>query len=163
MTLEERIIALATAIGTDIKQINKNQGTLSSLNTTAKADIVSAINEVLTLANKPQGAQIKDTTTTTTTVWSSKKVDTQITGAIGNLRTELTAGASEALDTFKELADALDNDPSFATNVAKSLNNRVRFDEAQTLTQIQKKQACDNIGIGDPDRDFVLEYTTARG
>lgn len=47
MSLETRIVALAQAIGSDIKTLTQNQGLLSSLNTTAKASLVAAINEVV--------------------------------------------------------------------------------------------------------------------
>ena len=77
-------------------------------------------------------------------------------------------GAGTALDTLKELADALGNDPSFATTLATQIANRVRFDDAQVLTAPQKAQACDNIGAasllatGDLDRDFAAAYTAAK-
>jgi hypothetical protein len=77
-------------------------------------------------------------------------------------------GAGAALDTLKELADALNNDPSFATTIATQIANRVRFDDAQVLTAPQKAQARANIGaqsaaaIGDPDRDLVADYNTAK-
>ena len=45
MSLETRIIALAEAIGTDIKDLRTTRGTLSSLSTTAKTNLVAAINE----------------------------------------------------------------------------------------------------------------------
>lgn len=72
------------------------------------------------------------------------------------------------LDTLKELADALGNDPSFATTIATQIANRVRYDEAQVLTAPQKAQACDNIGAaslvatGNLDRDFAAAYTAAK-
>ena len=77
-------------------------------------------------------------------------------------------GAGAALDTLKELADALGNDPSFATTIATQIANRVRFDDVQVLTAPQKAQACDNIGAaslvatGDLDRDFAAAYTAAK-
>ena len=55
MTIETRLISLAQAIGTDIKTLNANQGSLSSLTTTAKLSIVSAINEVKALAQAASG------------------------------------------------------------------------------------------------------------
>jgi hypothetical protein len=80
----------------------------------------------------------------------------------------LVGGAGAALDTLKELAAALGNDPSFATTIATQIANRVRFDDAQVLTAPQKAQACDNIGAaslvatGDLDRDFAAAYTAAK-
>lgn len=59
-TLETRLRDLATAIGTQIKQlrtlINGNLADLSGLATTAKGNLVAAINEVRTLAAGKQDA-----------------------------------------------------------------------------------------------------------
>ncbi|WP_230656865.1 hypothetical protein [Psychrobacter sp. I-STPA10] len=165
MTLEQRIINLATAIGADVKALKANDGDLSSLSTTAKTDIVSAINEIYTLANAPNGAQIDDTATdgATTVVWSADKVHDAILEAKNALKGELTAGAGDALDTLKELGDALGNDASFATTVANDLAKRVRVDSVQTFTASEKKQGCANLGVGNPDHDFVSDYNTAKG
>lgn len=180
MSFETRVAALATAIGADIKTLTQNQGTLSSLSTTAKSNLVAAINEIFTLASNAQaaaGAQILDTAGdgVTDKTWSANKIYDELTAAIAALRTELTNGAAAALDTFAELAAALNNDPSFATNVATSLANRVRFDSVQTLTAPQQAQARSNIGaaaaadvtalstaVGNTDADFVATYTTAK-
>ena len=45
-TLEARLNDLATAIGTDIKDIYTKQGDLGTLDTTANINLVDAINEV---------------------------------------------------------------------------------------------------------------------
>ena len=49
MSLETRIVALAQAMGTDVKALTTAQGSLSALNTTTKTSLVAAINELLTL------------------------------------------------------------------------------------------------------------------
>jgi len=159
MTLEARVIALAQAIGADIKSLNTSQGSLSSLSTTSKTSIVAAINEIV--ANT---AQINDTAGNgaTTVTWSADKIFDAIEAAKLSVTNSLTNGAAATLDTLNELAAALGNDPSFAANVATEIANRVRFDAAQTLSAGQKAQACANIGIGNPDRDFVADYTTAK-
>ena len=46
MTMETRLIALAQAIGADIKALTTKQGDLTSLATTANGNLVAAINEV---------------------------------------------------------------------------------------------------------------------
>ena len=46
MTLEQRLIALAQAIGADVKALLAAQGSLSALATTAKGSLVAAINEL---------------------------------------------------------------------------------------------------------------------
>lgn len=68
-----------------------------------------------------------------------------LTTAINNLRTELRGGAGAALDTFAELEAALSADASFAATMATSLG----------LKQ-------NSVDIGDTDRNFLADYTTAR-
>ena len=142
-TLEQRLNNLASAIGADIKALRDADGSLSSLPTTAKNSLVSAIAEVYAMANG--GAN-----------------QTAIDTAINNLRNELRAGAGSALDTFAEVAAQLQADESAAAALSTAINNRVRFDAVQTLTVAQQSQACTNIGIGNPDTDFVGVYNTAK-
>lgn len=66
--------------------------------------------------------------------------------------------APTTLDTLNEIAAALGNDPSFATTITTALGNRVRFDAAQTLTAGQITQICANIGVGEPDTNFVTTF-----
>ena len=163
MSLETRIIALAQAIGTDVKTLTIKQGDLTSLSTTAKGNLVAAINE-LHGAVGGAGAQINDTAGNgdTLVTWSADKIYDTIEAAKLAIKNELVNGASAALDTLSELASALNNDPSFAATIATELGNRVRFDSVQTLTTAQKLQACTNIGIGDPERDLAAAYATAK-
>ena len=162
MTLEARVVALAQAIGTDIKTLTTAVGSLGSLTTTAKSSLVAAINEIAQAAASATG--IDDGVTSGASTWSSNKISSEISGAISGL----VGGAGAALDTLKELADALGNDPSFATTIATQIANRVRFEEAQVLTEPQKATACSNIGAasldatGDLDRDFAAAYAAAK-
>ncbi|MEY2863134.1 MAG: hypothetical protein RLY58_841 [Pseudomonadota bacterium] len=168
-TLQQRITDLATAIGADVKALRAADGSLSSLSTSSKNNLVAAINEVYSLA-QTSTALINDSAGdgVTNKTWSADKIYDSILASINALRTELTAGASSALDTFAELATALGNDPNFASTIAAGLNNRVRFDSAQTLTAAQKTQARDNIGaqdaaaIGNPDTDLAAIYNAAK-
>lgn len=60
---------------------------------------------------------------------------------------KLVGSAPEALDTIYELATALQNNQSLIDGLNQSVANRVRFDVAtQVLTEIQKQNACTNIG-----------------
>ena len=170
MTLEARVVALAQAMGTDVKALTAAQGSLSALNTTAKNNLVAAINELKTLVSGSAGAAINDTAGdgATTVTWSANKIFDTIEAAKLAVKNELTGGAGAALDTLAELAAALGNDPNFSTTLATQIANRVRFDAAQTLTQPQMAQARANIGaqsaaaIGNPDRDLVADYTAAK-
>ena len=117
---------------------------------------------------------IKDTETGTTSVWSSTKTNAAITAAVSELTDKiitdvakvksdiLGAGVPETLDTLTEIADKLNGDAALVANMSVALNNRVRFDEEQVLSSEQKTRACTNIGIGEPNTDFVAIYNTAK-
>ncbi|MDI6524749.1 hypothetical protein QMA71_04340 [Pseudomonas otitidis] len=163
MTMETRLIALAQAIGADVKSLRAAQGDLTSLSTTAKGNLVAAINEVVALVGAG-GVQIDDGAGNgdTGVTWSADKIFDSIELAKQAVKDSILGGAGAALDTLKELADALNNDPNFAATIATQISNRVRYDAAQTLTTAQRLQACQNIGIGDPEADFVAAYNTAK-
>lgn len=162
MSLQDQIVSLAQAIGADIKALKSADGNLSSLSTSAKTNLVSAINELYTLVGTG-GVTINDSSTVSTTqTWSASKSTAAISAAISTLQNSLVNGAGSALDTFKELQDALGSDANFATTVATALGNRIRYDAVQTLTAPQQLQACTNIGVGDPTHNYVTDYNTAK-
>lgn len=166
MSLESRLIALAQAIGTDVKtlttkqgDLTTKQGDLTTLSTTAKSNLVAAINEIaslLPIINDLAGNGDLAVT------WSADKIFDSIEAAKTAVTNSLVNGSATALDTLNELAAALGNDPSFAATIATGLSNRVRYDAAQTLTLVQQQQACANIGVGDPDHNFLTEYAAAK-
>ena len=172
MSLENRLIALAQAMGADVKALLQAQGSLSALSTTAKNNLVAAINELKTAVDAAAGGGVSindgagDGATGVT--WSANKIHDTIEAAKLAVKNDLTAGAAAALDTLSELAAALNNDPAFAATIAAEIANRVRFDAAQTLTAPQMAQARANIGaqsaaaIGNPDRNLVADYTAAK-
>ncbi|AXQ69707.1 hypothetical protein HOU03_gp125 [Caulobacter phage CcrSC] len=161
-TLVTRISDLATRIAAEIKSlhtlVNGNAADLSALTTTDKSSLVAALNELRTYAV----SVIDDTATSASTAktWSASKITGQINAAIS----ALVNSSPTALDTLKELADALGNDPNFAASMTTALGNRVRIDAAQTLTAPQTAQARANIdaaqasAIGDPDTNFVSVF-----
>ncbi len=160
-TLATRITDLATRLATECKSIrtlvNGNAVDLASLTTTQKTSLVAAINELKTaIDNSGSSITISDSTSSTTEVWSSSKVSS----AIAQAKSDLVNGAGAALDTLSELSAALGNNASFASTVTTALGYRLRFDAAQTLTTGQKTQACANLGIGEPDTDFVTTFNS---
>lgn len=241
-TLSERVKALATQIGIDIKKITIQIGQLTDLATEEKTNLVGAINELHTelddiiqiarnsseiddgtpKANKTYSSQkvaellkavhdilgagipdteyqtviqaintfkskiaaleakqidltelIDDSAAHTNKVYSSSKTDEKIEAAKTALndaisqakiavKAEILDGAPDALNTLKELADALNGDASFAAKTAEALNKRVRYDATQSLSTEEKNQACNNIGVGEPDTDFVAAYNQAK-
>lgn len=123
MSLETNISSLATRIATELKVhknlINGNAGDLSALQTTAKNNLVAAINELVG-AIGGAGASIDDGVVSTLTVWSSDKTDAEIDARVA----ALVDGAPEVLDTLTELAAALGDDPNFAATVANQLASK---------------------------------------
>ncbi len=161
MSLSARITALSQAMAGDVKSINAVIGLLSALNTANKTSIVAAINEVLTLAQSAAsagGASISDGTTETGKTWSSSK----ITDKLAALKAEILGGASSAYDTLLEIEQKLGSDDTALAGLLQAVGNRIAFDQAQTLTTAQKLQACNNLGVGDPETDFVAAYNTAK-
>lgn len=169
MTLETRLIALAQAVGGDVKALSQSQGSLSALSTAAKSSLVAAINELVGLIGSA-GASIDDAAGdgATAVTWSANKIYDAIEAAKVAVTNSLVSGAGAALDTLNELAAALGNDPSFAATIATEIANRVRFDAAQTLSAPQKVQALANIGavgaldVGNTDRNFASDYAAAK-
>ena len=152
MSLAQRLTDLATRIATEAKAlrtlVNGNAADLSALTTTSKTNLVAALNEVKSLI--PSGtATIADGSTGAATTWSSTKINAQINLAITNL----INGAGTNSDTLKELADQIGA-------LAQADNGLVNFTAAQTLSAAQKTQACSNIGIGEPETDFVATFNT---
>lgn len=160
MSLKSNLESLATRIGTEFKTLRTLTGALSGLTTTSKASLVAAINEVNAKPTGGGGAAINDAAVNATQTWSSQKSTDAITAAVN----ALVDGAPGAIDTLKELAAALGNDPSFATTVTTALGKRLRFDDAQTLTAAEKIQANGNLGSlslvqsGDPEADLVAVF-----
>lgn len=170
MSLQSNLSSLATRIGTEAKAlrtlINGNAGDLSALTTTAKTNLVAAINELQAevIAAAGGGATINDSTTSSGAVWSSQKV----TDELDALKAEILGpGVSAALDTLKELGDALSSSNSDIATITTALSNRVRVDAAQSLSAPQQLQARQNIGaasttdMGDHTTDFVAAFNSA--
>lgn len=169
MSLQTRLQDLATRVATECKSIrtlvNGNAANLAALNTTAKTNLVAALNELkddLDALAAASGAVINDASSSSTTeTWSIDKISTSIATAVA----ALVASAPGALNTLDELAAALGDDAAFATTVSTALGNRVRTDtNAQGLDNTQKANARTNIGaiaaadIGDPDTNFVTTF-----
>jgi hypothetical protein len=186
MSLATRLSDLAYAIGTDMKALRvmitgAANGNLTGLSTAAKDSLVNAINEVNA---KPTSGAPPDATTTAkgvvelaTLAEVAAGVDTTLVVTPEGVRQErvalkaeiLGAGIPAALDTLKELADAIGDDANFASSTTTALGNRLRVDvNNQGLTSQQQANGQTNLGvlssaaIGDPETDFVAVYTTAK-
>lgn len=112
-------------------------------------------------------ALINDTTASATSVYSSTKTNSAITTAVNAAVTSLVNGAPAAYDTLKEIADYIASDQTGAANMTASINNKVDYAAAQTLTTTQQNQALSNINgvsatnVGDTTRDFSGDFTAA--
>ncbi|MBA4707784.1 hypothetical protein [Aquitalea aquatica] len=161
MSLESRITVLAQSIAADIKVLKAAQGNLDALNTTAKASLVAAINEVLQLAQaagSSSGAAINDASVSAGSTFSSSKITT----LMADLKNQILGGASSAYDTLLEIEAKLGSDDTALANLLIAVGNRLSFTDAQSLTAAQQLQACTNLGIGDPTTDFLAAYTAAK-
>lgn len=169
MSFSSNVSDLATRVATEIKSVrtlvNGNAADLSALNTTAKANLVAAINELNTAvqnAAQTGGASINDGAASDSTTYSASKIEALVSAATA----ALVDNSPAALNTLDELANALGDDPNFATTILSGLGNRVRVDAAQTLTAPQQAQARSNIGaagtadVGDPNTDFVATFVS---
>ncbi len=163
----EDMTKFAEQTGVDIQFINSKIGDVKELTTTAKK-VVPAINELkrsIDNVNASLGASIDDSAGNgeTNKTWSADKIYDQLTELKNNIKTEILDGSPTAFDTLKELSKALNDDPNFANTLANKMNNKVDFSQAQTLTQKQKKQARENIGIVEPTTTLLQSYLNARG
>ena len=169
MSLDQNLQDLAVRTATEDKALrtllNGNAADLAALTTTAKTNLVAALNEIKAIADAAAGGgvSINDAATNSTQTWSSQKISDSISAAID----ALTSGAPTALDTLNELAAAIGDDANFAATITTALGNRVRWDAAQGLTSPQQAQARSNIGaqdaasIGPTDTDYVAIYEAA--
>lgn len=171
-TLQVRLQDLATRISTEVKSLrtllNGNAADNSALITTAKGNLVAAINEVKAQANSlaaSGGATINDAATTSASqTYSINKINTSIAEARAAVKAEILGGAGAAYDTLKELEDLFASTGADLSALTTALGNRVRFDAAQSLTAPQKVTANANMGSlslvqsGDPDTNLVTVF-----
>ena len=138
-TMIENLSAAFAAVGVDVKGLLAKIGDLGALTTTQKASLVGALNELKTGIDA--AVKIDDAKTQAGTTWSSTKINSAINAAIS----ALVSGAPEALDTIKEVADAINTNKDAITALRQIAAGHVKFDAAQTLNDTQKQQARENI------------------
>lgn len=154
-TLDGQIQALATQLGTDIKQIITSQGDLSALTTTQKASLVLAINELKAELGTIDADLIDDSAPSSTKTYSSSKIVSEIQTKCQEVKDALLGGAGEAFDTLKELADLIEQNKDLIESLQTLAGSHVRYDAAQELSPQQKTQARTNIGAAD-DTDYQV-------
>lgn len=136
-TQAAQLSAFATRVGLECKNLHAADSALDT-RVTENANKLQQIEQNL-------GAVIDDTQASTTKTYSSSKIDSQITTAVNQVKTDLIGGASEAYDTLKEIADFAEQNKSLIDSLTEISGKHVRFDQGQTLTDEQKAQARTNI------------------
>lgn len=162
--LASQVSLFATRVGTEIKGVKASIGDLTTLSTTDKTAVVKAINEVFTKAGTnateiarvdsavkalegvvAASTNIDDTNVSAATTYSSSKIVDVVNEAKKAVKDDLLGGAGEAYDTLKELGDLIDANKDSVEALQALAAGHVKFDAAQELTEVQKKQARDNI------------------
>lgn len=161
MTLQERLSALISAVGADVKALYARAmpsgGTAGQVLTKTSSSDYAA-----TWQTPSPGTQIDDNSPSGSKTYSSSKIESVATSAANQVKNELLNGAGAAYDTLAELQGILVNQDSAAEALTTAVGNRVRFDAAQSLTSAQITQATANLGLGEPDTNLVVLYTTAK-
>ena len=146
-SLESRVSEFAARTGQEIKKV---RGEIATSNTAAEAltQRVAANEGAITnlQSEVAKKVEIDDAQASATKIYSSQKVDSQITAAKQSVKNDLLGGARETYDTLKELADALVTNKDAITALQQIAKGHVQFDKAQALNDDQKKQARANIG-----------------
>lgn len=161
MSLVTNVTNLATRVATEVKAlrtlINGNAADLSSLNTTSKTSLVSAVNEVNTsLSTK---AAINDSTTSSSSVWSSSKTSSEISSAVA----AVVDAAPAALDTLNELAAALGDDANYATTITNALAGKAASVHSHAISDVTGLQTAldgkaSTTDVGDTTTNFVTTF-----
>jgi len=161
MSLQTQLNSFVLRVADEFNTVKGRTGTLSALTTTDKSNLVAAINELK--AAIITAVAIDDLQVSTSTTYSSTKV----VSLLDALKSDILGGADPAYDTLLELQQALQNDQSGIAALTTALDNRVRFDAAQSLTAAQQLQARTNIDavsssdVGDVNVDLVAVFNAA--
>lgn len=144
---QEKLLKLFKKIGQNHKTIDDKIGQVTTLRTTAKSDVVSALNELKTTIDSIQANP-------------NGVTESLVDQKIKALETKIMGGENidQALDTLKEISEKIKADNTVATSLLQGLSNRVRIDENQVLTEEQLKQVYKNLQLGNIDADFNKEY-----
>ena len=162
MSLSTNVTNLATRIATEVKAlrtlINGNAADLTSLTTTSKTNLVSALNEV-NAALATAGVQIDDTTASTSTVYSGTKTEAVVSAAVA----ALVDSAPAALDTLNELAAALGDDADFATSITNAIALKADLEHTHAISNVTGLQTAldakaDSADVGDTATNYVTTF-----
>lgn len=118
MSVQIKLATLIDSIISSINNLNSYIGDLGTLPTTDKTSIVNSLIELKgTIDDK---AVINDASVTLSETWSSDKIVDEISQGI----LDLIDGAPAVLDTLKELATALQNNPDVITDLVNMIGDK---------------------------------------
>lgn len=89
---------------------------------------------------------INDEAASSSSVYSSVKVESLLTASEQSVKDDLLGGAGEAYNTLKELADLIQTNEDSIEALEALAVGHVKYDGSQTLTLEQQGQARSNIG-----------------
>ena len=121
-------------------------------------DVKNIRGRLVVLENKPAG-NVDEAALNNKVQESMNGLKTEIPNLVRPTISEEVAkvvGGAEAFDTLKEIATYIESDKAGASAMANSINNRLRFDEQQTLSDEQKNNVLNSLGLSDVD--FVSVY-----
>lgn len=142
MNIVERITLVVKEIGKDIKALKGRISTLENNTGNGAVDETVVTNKVTEQITALKG-----------------ELPTLVTSTINAEIAKVVDGAPDTFDTLKEIADYIETDKSGASAMAESINNRLRFDEQQSLTEAQQTNVLNSLGL--TDADLVAVYNTA--
>lgn len=169
MSLKTRLEAFATAVATDTKQqrtwiTGSSSGDLTGLQTTAKSNLVAAINEARTTGGSGTPPDASESTKgiveLATLTEMATGVDTTRAATVAGVRqerdalkTELLGGAGPAFDTLSEILAVAQGaeESSVIADLVVVVGQKADASTVYTKTE-----------LGEPETDLVAVYNAAK-
>lgn len=172
-SLQQRLSDLITRVGTEFKSVRAVEGALTGLSTTAKTNLVAAINEVFSMAQSAAssgGAAINDSAASGTTTYSSNKIGTLIAALILDTASDATHtwSASKITSSISNAVSAIISDTATDTGHAWSASKVTSYVAGQVSALVNGapgaldtlKEFSDALGA---DPNFATTMATALG
>lgn len=157
---------LASRLSTVETQQSTNTGDIGTIRTsvTALQTTVSGLQSRIEALESSVGSatEIDDENVSLDTTYSSSKIVDVVNTAKQAVKDELLGGAGEAVDTLKELADLIATNKTAIEALETIAGGTIRYDQEQTLTDLQKEQARANIAAA-KEADVTSLQSTVTG
>ena len=145
---------LAEHLGDQWAELSLDIGNLADLTTVEKGNLVAALNSLKTRVDN--ATDVDDANVSTTSTYSSSKIADLIQAAKDDI---LGPDVAPALDTLKEIGQALNENSELSDTILVALGKRVRVDAAQSFTDTEKTQGRANIGAASQADHAALSGT----